>query len=270
MIVNAAAGTRTNAPSWLAARSGVANSPKRDSRTRLPGWALGSWHLLKAPVAGDFFYPVTVNRTHRRVIGWHQSLLNQASNPFHSELERQAMMLLDLMADVASFSSQSHRLSYDFDGRECSYTPDIRSILSSGRSLYLEVKPIQHYAFAENVQRTIAIEQAIRAAGASFRILTDKCLFRQPRKGNIEQLQIYRSIEPDPITAHRIKFFLTKHKVSTIRELGGLSPDRILGHETVMSLILRRSLSVDLNAMLNDTTMVRLPHPSNAQELPHA
>lgn len=220
-------------------------------------WFPGIDGLPKAPALTDFIYPVNINRQPRRVIGWHQSQLNNASNPFHSELERQAMMLLDLVPSVARFSSQSERIPYDFGIRECLYTPDIRAELASGRPLYIEVKPLAYYRLVENAERTIAINAAIRTMGASFRILSDKCLSVEPRKGNVEWLQIYRAIEPDPKTHHMIRLFLSQVGVSTVGELSRLCPDRSLGNETVMSLVLRRHLLIDLNTVLNDDTLVR-------------
>jgi len=222
------------------------------------GWFDSIERHRRAPHRSQFVYPVRVNRSHKRAIGWHQSLINETSNPFHSELERQAMLWLDLVPSVRSFTSQSKSFSYDFGIRECSSTPDIRAELLSGATWFIEVKPKSFYEDAENVERACAIADAIRATGDEYLIFTDEYLNREPRKANIARLQLYRHIEPDPETNLLIYMQLTRFSASTVGELARLSGDRVLGYQTVMSLVLRRRLSIDLQAAITPTSPVRL------------
>lgn len=220
------------------------------------GWYRPDDRRARAPRSTDFVYPVRINRS-KRPIGWFQSLANKASNPFHSELERQTMLLLDVTPNVARFSSQPGRIKYLFGIRDCSYTPDLRVELRTGKLVFIEVKPNGYYRVAENVARAQAIDEAIRGSGASYRVVTDKYLSSEPRRSNVRRLQLYRPILPDLQTAHLIDMLLASREHATIAQLTSLSTDPALGRQTVMSLILRRHLIVNLNAIIGADTIVR-------------
>jgi hypothetical protein len=224
--------------------------------TTASGWYKPDTRQARAPRHDDFVHPVDVNRG-KRPIGWFQSLINKASNPFHSELERQTMLLLDLTPNVASFTSQPETFDYSFANRECPYTPDLRIELRTRKLLFVEVKPEAHYRFTENVVRSRAQDSVIRSAGASYRIITDTYLSREPRKSNVRRLQLYRPIEPHARTSQLIDMLLARRGWATIGELAALAEDPIRGRQTVMSLILRRHLAVDLNSPIGADTIVR-------------
>ncbi len=219
------------------------------------GWYRPDERQARAPRPDDFIYPVGINRS-KRPIGWFQSLTNRASNPFHSELERQTMLLLDLTPNVAAFSSQFETIEYAFGIRDCSNTPDLRVELKSHKLVFIEVKPKKHYRFAESVARARGIDAAIRHSGASYRIITDDYLSREPRKSQIRRLQLYRPILPDRETAQLIDMLLASRQRATIGQLAALAANPVVGRQTVMSLILRRHLTIDLNSTINADTIV--------------
>ena len=148
-------------------------------------------------------------------------------------------------------------LDYAFGIRDCSSTPDIRVELATSKVVFIEVKPEEHYSTADNVAIARAIDDAIRHSGASYRIITDTYLSREPRKSNIRRLQLYRPILPDRKTAQLIDMVLASRKWATIAQLAGLSDDPVRGRQTVMSLILRRHLTIDLNSAIGAHTIVR-------------
>ena len=219
------------------------------------GWYRPDDRRARAPQSADFVYPVRINRS-KRPIGWFQSLVNKASNPFHSELERQTMLLLDLTPNVVSFTSQPETIEYAFGIRECSYTPDLRVELTTGKCVFIEVKPKEHYEVAANVWRSQAIDDAIRRMGACYRVITDAYLSREPRRKNVRRLQLYRPILPDLQTTQLIDLLLASHKAATISQLASLSANPVLGRQTVLSLILRRHLTIDLDSSIGADTFV--------------
>lgn len=220
------------------------------------GWYRPDERQARAPRPADFVYPVGTNRG-KRPIGWFQSLINRASNPFHSELERQTMLLLDLTPNVARFASQPETFEFPFGFRDCSYTPDLRVELTTRKLVFIEVKPEDYYRVTENVARTAAIDDFIRRSGAAYRVITDRYLSREPRRGNIRRLQLYRPIRPHDETAQLIDMALASRRQATIAELAAFSADPVRGRQTVMSLILRRHLAVDLNSTIGADTIVR-------------
>lgn len=223
------------------------------------GWYLPDGRQPQAPQLKNYVYPVQINRS-RRAIGWYQSLLNREPNPFHSELERQTMLLLDVTPNVRWFGAQQGSIEYKFRTKVCTYTPDLHVELLNGQLVLVEVKPKQFYSSAENVARARAIRKAIRRLGAGYRVVTDEYLAREPRRSNVRRLQLYRPFEPDPRTTQLIDMLFGQSQRATVSQLANLAEDPTLGRQTVMSLILRRHLTIDLNSTIHGHTVVRRTH----------
>lgn len=209
----------------------------------------------RAPNRSEFVHAVGANRTDR-VIGWYQSQVNKASRPYHSDLERQAMMMLDLTSNVVSFAAQPERIAIDINHAQCSYTPDLRVELTSRATVYLEVKPKAEVLLPDMRTRLLAAAAAINKIGARFKIITDEDLAVEPRRQNISSLQLYRSVQPDLDTTYLIDVLLSRDGNASVGELARLCPDLVLGRQTVMSLVYRRHLKLNLNAPITHESPV--------------
>lgn len=210
---------------------------------------------IRAPHRTEFVHAVRANRTDR-IIGWYQSQLNKASYPFHSELERQTMMWMDLDATIRSFVPQPERIPFMHDNSPSSYTPDFRVELLSGTVVYLETKP-RAYVFAPEISsRLFSVGKVLRERSAIFKIITDVVLAQEPRKQNIASLQAYRSVKPDPQIAYQIDAVLSDQGAATIGDLAHLCPDPRAGGRTIMSLVYRRHLKIDLNQTISPESLV--------------
>jgi hypothetical protein len=209
-----------------------------------------------APHRSEFVYAMDANRT-GRVIGWHQSQITKVSQPYYSELERRAMRWVDLTPNVRCFSAQSEVIPFRWGLEDCKYTPDLRIELTSRAKIYLEIKPTTEALKPEVRSRLRAIKFAIHKMGAGFLLITEKDLDKEPLKSNIESLQLYRPVEPDEEMTYKIDVFLGQLGSATLGTLARLCPDPVFGRQTVMSLIYRRHLSINLNAIITDESPVR-------------
>lgn len=210
---------------------------------------------IRAPHRTEFVHAVRANRTDR-IIGWYQSQLNKASYPFHSELERQTMMWMDLDATIRSFVPQPERIPIIHGNKPSSYTPDFRVELLSGAVVYLETKP-EAYVFKPEISaRLFSVAKVLRERPAIFKIITDVALAQQPRKQNIASLQAYRSVEPNLEIAYQIDTVLSDQGVATIGDLTDRCPDPSLSRRTIMSLVYRRHLKIDLNQTISPDSLV--------------
>jgi len=209
-----------------------------------------------APHRSEFVHAVRANRS-GRVIGWYQSQINKASRPYHSGLERGVMMMLDLTPNVLSFDAQPETIAFEHKGEQRPYTPDLRVELTSHARIYLEVKPKAYVLEPDTRLRLLAAAAAIQKLGAAFRIITDEDLAVEPRRSNIDSLQLFRSISPDEETTYRIDVLLGQVDSAPLGALARLCPDPVFGRQTVMSLIYRRHLAINLNAFITDESPVQ-------------
>lgn len=210
---------------------------------------------IRAPHRTEFVHAVRANRTDR-IIGWYQSQLNKASFPFHSEIERQAMMWMDLSTKVHRFTPQPERFEFFVDNKPTAYTPDFRVELFSGGVYYLETKPAEYVFQLEMQNRLCAIARFLRDRSTHFKVMTDVVLAQEPRRQNIAALQAYRSVKPDLEIAYQIDTALSDQGAVPLGALIDRCANPILGHQTIMSLVYRRHLTTDLNQTISPDSVV--------------
>ena len=211
----------------------------------MSAWYRPDRRRATAPNPDDFVHSFKFNRS-KRINGWFQSFTTQSSHPFYSQNELKMLRIADLSPFSVELRAQPPSLEFDFRGKLARYTPDLWIRFVNGQSVLIEVKPSQ-FAFEEYmVEFFKAAAVAAAATGSGFKVFTDTYLEQEPRQRNVNHLQAFRSVVPDPAFAFLVDLELSRVKTSTLERLSKLHRDPQLGHEMLLALVLRKHLQLNL------------------------
>lgn len=109
----------------------------------------------------------------------------RAGIAYESQIERDCLLLMDVLEGVAAFESQPLRLSFHLEGRVRSTFPDFLVTLRTGHQELWECKPDDRMP----ADREAAIRAAARELGLPYRVVTPRWLRRQPILANAARLR---------------------------------------------------------------------------------
>jgi len=166
-----------------------------------------------------------------------------------SSLEFDTCFHLEYSPVVKAFEAQPEGFYYDFEGRQCPYTPDFRVIDYSDNACFLEVKPSDKVANPDFLQRFSVKQQ--RAIDLSFplKLVTEKQIRINPILRNLKLLHRYSGFQS--FTPLHVKL------LGLVRELGRVSLSRLSGSTgappgevlaSVLLLLARGLINSDLTA----------------------
>lgn len=200
------------------------------------------WTML--PAADLFTYAVGANRTDR-IIGWVSSVRMGISLPFHSSLEHDWLLLLDVAPEVDRFLPQPPTIAYRLEGETRHYTADTLVIID-GAPTMVEVKYEDDAVAPENLTRWPAIRDRFAEVGFTFKIVTDRFIRSEPRLSNVQYLHLFRAWQPDSAFAFQVAMALQDGSSMPLGELAARFPDPVEARQFILGLVLRRYLSIDL------------------------
>ena len=102
-----------------------------------------------------------------------------APQPYESQLELQAMRVLELASSVQTFTSQPARMRLA-DAPALKYTPDLAAVLNDGRQCLLEVKPARMFLEPRILARMTEVSLLYRQIGQELHFLLDSDLHPSP------------------------------------------------------------------------------------------
>lgn len=188
-------------------------------------------------------------------------VLGQSELPpeYESFLERDAIMLLAMCADVGSILSQSEKNHYpNAEGGQSRYTHDLLVEVAELGSVRVEVKPLRRL-LSERVSAEIQIlAQNFISERQRFEILTDDAIRMQPRLDNVRRLRAFLRHCMTAGARERITTVLNEGPRvidELIREIG--DPDT---WSDVLALVARQDLCIDWTKPLSRQTLVSLPN----------
>ena len=122
-----------------------------------------------------------VTRRGRHIRGYFPSKKMQRMVAWESQLERDALLLLELSPGVVSYQEQPEQLSY-WDGEVIrSYVPDFWVLLQDEHSLFIEIKPLSELLRPTVREKYTQIAQQLQAQGRDYRLLTEQEIRHEPR-----------------------------------------------------------------------------------------
>src|SRR5215831_20780141 len=121
-----------------------------------------------------------VTRSGKKFRGRFPSRKNAAMVCWESLHERQAILLFEYSANVASYEEQPSEETYYVRGVPHRYYPDFRTTLTNGHVVDIEVKPSAKLLKAQNKEKYGRIASMYLRAGRQFRLLTERDYRAQP------------------------------------------------------------------------------------------
>jgi len=204
-------------------------------------------------------HPVIINR-HARVVGELPNYTNSNTQPFHSGLEHDWLLILDIEATefyAATFQAQPETFKFQREDKHYRYTPDMFVEEFAGRKVFQEIKPDDVIATDEFSWRWKLCTEVLTGLGHELELVTESEIRREPRYSTVRQLQAYRSIWAVPEITLPIDDVLIDGGQLPIGRLRRSFPDPTFARQVICNLILQKHLTVDFNLPFNDETLVR-------------
>lgn len=133
-----------------------------------------------------------VTRSGHGVRGYFPSRKMSRMVAWESQLERDAIMLLEFSLGVVGFREQPARVYFDQDGERHLYIPDFEVELADGRLLHVEVKPESKLRKPDIARRFAAITAHYSRSDNGFSILTEEVIRKEPRLSNLRLLAYHQ------------------------------------------------------------------------------
>lgn len=210
----------------------------------------------KASPKSDFARPVNINRSERG-IGHVQCQVTNTSQVYHSSLERIFVLLFGLHPDCTDLRTQPETITYKLGDVDHRYTADCLVKLDGKPAFLAEIKPERDIRDPDNAEKWDAISKAASAMGLGFKLFSDTYLQQEPRHSTVHRLQAYRSNAVDGAIKELIDAALLEGGPQTMGALRDLAMDSLLVRDTILTLMIKRHLTTDLNQPIDDTSIIR-------------
>jgi hypothetical protein len=173
---------------------------------------------------------------------------------WESQLERDAVLLLEFSSGIAKFREQPIRTYYSFDGKTRRYTPDFELTFHSGEIQFIEVKPLQKSLDPTESHRLTKIREHFENSGRTFRIITETEIRKAQLLENLRVLFRYRHAALDAFDRRKWR--------ERFKEVGAISFDEaavtVGGNIEVWNLIDQGILACDLRSPINGETVLKV------------
>lgn len=117
---------------------------------------------------------------------------NQASHYCESELEMNALLMLEFEPKVVSYTTQPFSILYRSQGRLRRYTPDILLKCANGAFGSIEVKPHDELEKQVNIDKFALLKEIFKhELSHSLALLSSKAIYRGVQVDNLKQLYPY-------------------------------------------------------------------------------
>jgi hypothetical protein len=174
-----------------------------------------------------------------------------------SLLEADNLIRLLLDPNVVSFEAQPMTLRYGFDGRMRRYTPDVLVVYRDRTSPEIqEVKPREKVHSDEFRAWELMVRPLIEQTGATFRIVTEDDLRREPRHTNLSILHRYWKWPIDQRQRREVLSWFQEGETGLceLRRRASLSSMSV---GVIFHLLARSELAVDLDQPLENAAVSR-------------
>src|SRR3989442_7341549 len=195
------------------------------------------------------------NKGQRKLIGKFPSLKMKTAVWWESQIERDFIYFLEIDPDVLSFYSQPFHISYWFDGKEHSYTPDF-FVERVGRKQVVEIKPEKKVSKPENQIIFQKVSPICFQQGYEFIVITDKTIRLQPRLNNIKLLHKYSRIPIYPQYQILFQEFFLNKQSATFGQAEDFLEQNNVCKQVIYGLIYWGILTIDLMVPINKESII--------------
>ncbi|WP_133408063.1 TnsA endonuclease N-terminal domain-containing protein [Parashewanella tropica] len=206
-----------------------------------------------------------------------RKLMSKSVNVFHgrksedyptyteSPLEADLCYHLEFDKNVVSYQAQPFPITYFFDGKLRSYTPDFKVTYQNGSVVYIEVKYEADKTRIDNFEQWIeAINQSLISQGSRVIVITELFIRKQPTYENLVNVYSATRLKLDKAFLVKIITAFESKKNLTIAEL--ITQDkREYELEQIHRLIFERKLIAPINIEIISTSSV-IQHSGESYE----
>ncbi len=176
---------------------------------------------------------------------------------FESLLERDAIYLFEHSPGVSSYQEQPEKIMYEHEGIMRKYYPDFEVLLNSGKVFHIEVKPKSKLQQRTLQSKFKAIIQRYESHPASFMILTEDAIRKEPLHSNLKTIDRCKSLHGNcSHTISDVTDCIQNYQQMTFSQLA-----EKFGHKLILNLLanyqLVCDLSLPLTAMNNHVNLVK-------------
>lgn len=197
-----------------------------------------------------------ISRSNPRVTGKFASMKMRSTIYWESQIERDAIALLEINPTVLAYYEQPLTLEYRHNGEIHRYTPDFL-VEHTGRNRILEVKPDHKLQSPENRERFVLIAQEFLVHGYEFAVFLESEIRTQPQLANAKLLLRYRCIRVPDLLRERLRNLLVAHKKLSLAWFQANPETGIRLHE-IAPLVIAGILAMDTHIPLSGETEIWL------------
>ena len=194
----------------------------------------------------------------KNIIGLFPSLKMERMVAFESLVERDTFFIMDFERSVTFFEEQPCRISYRFQRKVHSYTPDVRKV-DGGRTILVECKPEDYVDTIENQVKFSAAREWCQENNAWFELAVAEQIRSGFRLDNIKTMTIFaRHCVPQHFRL-QVRDILARNEMPLV-ELGKqLKGEGQAVNAWLLSLAFHHVIELSLdNALIGDRSIVRL------------
>ena len=219
---------------------------------------LGIFATLKQRVDGGPMR-TAADVSQKRSVGRYASKKN-GRGQFHESLnELHAFYGAEVNTDVVRYRAQPHKLEFVIDGARRSYTPDREDTLSNRHTEIVEVKGRYDAEKDPDYHAKLEISQMVYAGlGWSFRVTERDEIEAQPRYRALELIQSLRRTVVTQLDEDWVQRRFAGDETLPLAKIRELWDSPVLGFAKMCALMVKRTISIDIDHGLSDAAPVRL------------
>ena len=194
----------------------------------------------------------------KNIIGLFPSLKMGRMVAFESLVERDTFFILDYERSVTFFEEQPFTISYRFQKKVHTYTPDVRKV-DDGRNILVECKPEDYVNTAENQVKFAAAREWCQENNSWFELAVAEEIRSGFRLNNIKTMTLFaRHCVPDSFR-FQVCDILTRNEMP-LGEIGKqLTRESQAVNAWILSLAFHHVIEFSLdNGPIGDRSIVRL------------
>ena len=179
-----------------------------------------------------------------------------------SGLESRVAAYIELSPGIVDWCCQPTTFKLEVANEIRSYTPDFQVKFKSGRTAFVEVKPLRKCFQVDIRDKLIAAEIWLHRRGIPFLIVTDQDLGSRDTDQNLNLLRYYQRVPVAHSKRVNARKLVSKRSLISVIDL----EDAGLNKPQIYSLIANRALVTDLSVLLNPYSPLMLPEESDDEE----
>jgi DNA-binding CsgD family transcriptional regulator len=136
---------------------------------------------------------------------------------YESQLELNFLLQLEQLEEVVFYQEQPFRIPYNHDGETWDYYPDLLFILSDGRGIVVEIKPVFKMALRENLTKWSALRKFCNDKGLGILVTDGRYSIQQVQRRDVDpgfEKAVLTSLQRGPLSWREYKEIRDKYDVN--------------------------------------------------------